>query len=158
MRDGLQDYEALWVLESRLKAIKDRIGSGADWLDPRQRPLELCRRVVTSFYERTRKPEVLLSTRHAIADEIEALVRTPLLYVQTEPPEGTEIPAGPRLINVRGVVEPGAAVKVNGTPVPEVGEDGTFAAACFPGGPTVTIEAAKEGRTRAVTRTFRLVD
>jgi len=156
MRDGLQDYEYLYVLENRLAGLKKRLGGGADWLDPRQRPLELCRRVVTSFYEHTRRPEVLLSTRREIAGEIEALGQAPLLYVQTEPCEGTAIPAGPRLINVRGVAEPGATVKLNGAAVSEVAAGGTFAAACFLGGPTLVVETAKDGKTRKVTRAFRL--
>ena len=54
MRDGLQDYELLRVLESRLASLKQSRGDRADWLDPRQRPLELCRRVAASFYDYTR--------------------------------------------------------------------------------------------------------
>jgi Domain of unknown function (DUF4091) len=158
LRDGLQDYEYLWVLENRLSALEKRVGAGADWLEPRQRPLELCRRVVTSFYDHTRRPDVLLAARHDIAAEIEALGRAPLLYVQTEPPEGTAVPAGLRLINVRGVVDPGATVKIDGRLTPEVQPDGTFLAACFLSGPTITVEATKSGATRKVTRTFRLVD
>jgi len=158
MRDGLQDYEYLHVLEDRLAALKKRLGDSADWLDPRQRPLELCRRVVTSFYDHTRRPEVLLATRREIGREIEAIGRFPLLYVQTEPCEGTAIPAGPRLINVRGVAEPGASVKINGATVREVAADGTFGVPCFLSRADVTVETIKEGKTRKVTRTFRLID
>ena len=53
-RDGLEDYEYLWVLEDRLRALKERVGSDAHWLDPRQRPLELCRRVIWDFCGYTR--------------------------------------------------------------------------------------------------------
>ena len=158
MRDGLQDYEYLWVLESRLAALKTRLGESADWLDPRQRPLELCRRVVTSFHDHTRNPGTLLAARHEIALEIEALARRPLLYVQSEPREGTEIPAGPRLVNVRGVTEPGAKVTVNDVPVADVAADGTCAAACFLSGPTVTVKVSMGGKTCVATRTFRLVE
>ena len=38
-RDGLEDFEYLWVLEDRLGAIKEQVGEEAFWLDPRQRPL-----------------------------------------------------------------------------------------------------------------------
>ena len=158
MRDGLQDYEYLWVLESRLAALKTRLGVSANWLDPRQRPLELCRRVVTSFYGHTHRAGTLLAARHEIAVEIEALARRPLLYVQTEPCEGTEIPAGPRLINVRGVTEPGAKVMVNDVPIPDVAADGTFAVAHFLTGATITVKAKTDGMTCAATRTFRLVE
>jgi hypothetical protein len=158
MRDGLQDFEYLHVLEERLAGLKKRLGEDADWLEPRQRPLELCRRVVSNFHEHTRRPEILLATRRAIAEEIEALVQSPLLYVQTEPPEGTIIPAGPRLIQVRGVCEPGARVTINGSPVGEVTADGQFAAACFLSDATVTVASTRNGKTRKVQRTFKLVE
>ncbi len=72
-RDGLQDYEYLWVLEDRLRSIKEQVGEDAFWLDPRQRSLELCRRVIWSFHDYTRDPNILLETRRAIAEEIESL-------------------------------------------------------------------------------------
>jgi hypothetical protein len=158
MRDGLQDYEYLWVLQDRIAALKKRLGKSGDWIDPRQRPLELCRRVVTSFYDHTRKGEVLLDARRAIAHEIEAMGQHPFVYVQPEPPEETTIPFGVRVINVRGVAEPGATVKVNGVQINDVTPDGVFVAARYIGSPTVTIEATKDGRTTTLMRTFKFVD
>ena len=61
-RDGLQDYEYLWTLEDRLRTIKEQVGQDAFWLDPRQRSLEFCRRVIWSFHDYTRDPHVLLET------------------------------------------------------------------------------------------------
>ncbi len=158
MRDGLQDYEYLLALQRRVEALKANVGTGAAWIDPRQRPLELCRRVVSSFYEHTRRAEDLLAARRAIAREIEEADRPGALYVQTEPPEGTAIPEGPRWIIVRGVAAPGAVVTVNGAPATNVGADGTFASAVHLKAPAVTIEAAKDGITRTAARTFKFVD
>ena len=87
--DGIQDFEYLRVLEERLRQVKLRAGEEAFWLDPRQRPLELCRRVIWSFHEYTRNPDLMLGTRRAIAEELEALQAEPRLVVQTSPPEGT---------------------------------------------------------------------
>jgi len=158
-RDGIQDYEYLWILEDRLRQLKERYGDDAWWLDPRQRPLELCRRVVQSFYDYTRDPNVMLSTREAIARQIEALSRKPLLYVQTSPPENSEVPAGPRMINVYGVTDPGAKVFLNGKELTTVSESGAFLAAHFPGdNPVVRVTAQKDGRQTEVVRRFRLVD
>ena len=159
-RDGLQDFEYLWVLEHELRKTRDRVGTDAFWLDPRQRPLELCRRVIWSFHDYTRDPAVLLDTRRAIAEEIEALQASPLLVVQTSPPEGTVIPAGPRHVNVRGLVPPGAKVTINGKPVPSVRPSGYFRHVCFMADdtPTITITAEHEGKTTATTRRFRLTD
>ncbi|HOY60690.1 MAG TPA: DUF6067 family protein, partial [Verrucomicrobiota bacterium] len=58
-RDGLEDYEYLRVLEDRLREIKRHIGRDAFWLAPRQRPLELCRRVIWSCHDYTRDPHVM---------------------------------------------------------------------------------------------------
>lgn len=158
MRDGLQDHEYLCLLEDRLAAMKKRLGPAAAWLDPRQRPTELCRNVVQSFYHHTRDGSTLLSTREAIAGEIDALDAGTYLYVQTEPAEGSEVPAGPRMINLRGVAEPGAAVSINGTDVTVAGADGTFACCWFISTPEITVRASKDGRIREAVRRFRLIE
>lgn len=162
MRDGLQDYEYLWALENRLRKLKKDLGDGADWLDPRQRPLELCRRVVQSFYDHSRDPKVLLDTRAAIADEIEGLDAVPLLYVQTSPPEGTTTPAGPITINVRGATAPGAKVTINGQPVipQNVSSKGCFIGTVFitRESPEIVMTAELNGVARTARRTFRVVE
>lgn len=160
MRDGLQDFEYLWVMENELAKIKKKFGDDAFWLDPRQRPLELCRRVVWSFHDYTRDPTALLETRHTIAQEIEDLRSKPLLAVQTSPPEGTTIPAGPRTINVRGLVLPGAIVTLNGKPINNVRPSGYFLQAYFmpDNKPTITITVEYEGKKHTIRRIFKLTD
>ena len=162
MRDGLQDYEYLWELEDGLRELKKRLGDEGGWLDPRQRSLELCRRVVESCYEHTRDPDVLYATRSAVADEIEALAETPLLVVQTSPPEGTTTPAGPIMINVRGVTTPGAKVTINGQLVipQNLGPGGSFFSAQFITAetPEITVTAELDGQVRTALRSFRVVD
>jgi hypothetical protein len=162
MRDGLQDYEYLWTLEDRLRTLKQGLGEEARWLDPRQRPLELCRRVVQSCYERTRDPKVLFATRAAVADEIDAMSVKPLLVVQTSPPEGSVTPAGPTMINVRGVTTPGAKVTVNGRAViPEnIGAGGCFIDAQFitADKSEIVVTAELDGRVCTVKRSFKVVE
>jgi len=160
MRDGLEDYEYLWVLENKISKIKEGIGKEASWLDPRQRPLELCRRVVWSFYEYTRDADVMLDTRNAIAREIEKLTTKPLLIVQTSPPEGTVVPAGPRNIGVRGLVQAGAKVTLNGKPVRNVRPSGYFLQAYFmpANNPTITITVEHNGKKCTAERVFKLID
>jgi hypothetical protein len=160
LRDGLQDFEYLWVLEERLRKAKDRAGKDAFWLDPRQRPLELCRRVVWSFHDYTRDPAQMLATRRAIAKEIESLQGEPLLAVQTSPPEGTVVPAGPRMIILRGLTAPGATVTVNGKPVHRLRPSGYFTHFQFlsDSQPTVAVKAERDGQTRTAERTFKLED
>lgn len=159
-RDGIQDFECLRVLEDRLRAIKRQTGDDAFWLDPRQRPLELCRRVVWSFHDHTRDPRVMLDTRRAIAEEIEATQSEPRLIVQTSPPEGTVVPAGPRAVNVRGLAPAGAKVTVNGVAVANARPSGYFCRAVFLGDnePTITVAVEHGGREAKVVRTFELAD
>jgi hypothetical protein len=159
-RDGLQDFEYLRLLETRLREVKAQVGADAFWLDPRQRSLELCRRVIWSFHDYTRDAQLLLATRQAIAEEIQALDTPPRLVVQTSPPEGTAVPAGPRAVNVRGLAPPGAKVTVNGEPVANARASGYFCGAVFLGDqqPTITVVVEHEGRKTRATRTFRLED
>ncbi len=159
MRDGLQDYEYLWVLEQRLADLKRRLGDEGWWLDPRQRPEELCRRVVQSFYRYDPDPEALLNARSLIAEQIEALDAEPLLFVQTSPPEHTEIPAGPRLMNIYGAASPGAVISVNGEERLTVDDSGTFEMPHFIGGDgTVRVTATLDGRQAHADRAFVLTE
>lgn len=158
MRDGLQDFEYLRLLEVRLFSIKKKLGVKAEWLDPRQRPLEICRRVAWSFYDFTRSGQVLLDARRSIAEEIEAASKPGFFYVQTEPMEGTSLPYGLRLINVRGLAEPGAMIRIDGEQVAQADKDGCFAAYFFVSRPVTTFEAEKDGKKQTLTRKFVLVD
>lgn len=159
-RDGLQDFEYLWVLENRLRRIKQRVGDDAFWLDPRRRPLELCRKVVQSFHDYTRDANTLFDTRRMIAEEIEALEAQPRLIVQTSPPEGTVVPAGPRHVIVRGLTIPGAKVTLNGKTITNVRPSGHFYAFHFmpDDQPTITISTELEGKQKSTQRTFKLTD
>jgi hypothetical protein len=176
-RDGIQDFEYLWVLEHEYRSIKERLGEKETvWLQPRQRSLELCRRVIRSFNDYTRDPDILLDTRCAIAEEIESLRTEPLLVVQTSPSEGTVIHGDPRCIAIRGLVTPGSRITIYGNAVPNhstglkdipvgepvenIGPDGYFSVRwCLQDDePVITIKAEHEGKTKTVTRTFKLVD
>jgi len=158
-RNGIQDFEYLWVLENEIKKIKEKVGDEAFWLDPRQRPLELCKRVIWSFYDYTRDDDLLLQTRKAIAEEIESLKTEPLLIVQTSPEEGSTVPFGPRHINVRGLVTPGSKVAINGKNIVNVRPSGYFLYAYLNDRkPTITITAESNGKKRTVERTFKFVE
>lgn len=159
-RDGIEDFEYLWLLQNELDKVKRKVGEDAFWLDPRQRPLEICRRVIWSFHDYTRNRNVLLENRRLVAEEIEALRTSPLLVVQTSPPEGTVVPAGPRHVIVRGLVPPGAIVTINGKPIINVRPSGYFLLAQFlpDDQATVTVTAEHKGKKRTTMRTFKFVD
>ena len=79
----------------------------------------------------------------------------PLLLVQTTPQAETRVTPGPILVLVRGVVEKGATVKIQGDAV-EVKQDGTFAGHAFvsPGTQAVVIEAESAGNSKQIRRHF----
>ena len=120
-RDGVQDYEYLWVLTDRYRRLIERMGgdNGLFWLNPEQRAMELCRRVVDSFTIYTHDPVVLLDTRRTIVSEIEALAAEHPVVVQTSPPEGTVLHGEPRCIVVRGLAPPGSHVFLTTNPLPD---------------------------------------
>jgi len=143
-----------------LAKIKNRFGGEAFWFDTRQRPLELCRRVIESFHDYTRDDRVMLDTRRAIAEEIESLKTEPLLIVQTSPPEKTVLHHGPLNVCVRGLTSPGAKVNINGKVSENITPRGYFAQAHFfsDGKQTITITAELDGKKQTVVRKFKFAN
>jgi len=125
MRDGIEDYEYLKLLEEEIKKVKEKLGDPALELLFEIRAMELCRRVVPSIVDYTRDPEELMRVRELIVEEIVNLWRRPLVLVLTIPPENQVIPNGPIVIIVKGVCEKGCRVTINGKAV-NVDENGYF--------------------------------
>jgi hypothetical protein len=146
-RESIEDYEYLWLLCAKTEEVKKRLGPAAAWLDPRRRAEELARQVVPAIADCEKDPAKILAIRGAIADEIIALDRQPLLIVQTEPPDGSTLAEGPVWLEVWGITEPGASVKVNATPV-AVSDDGTFRSRA---GRQVVVEAEHNGKKQTTT-------
>ena len=156
-RESLEDYEYLHLLAEKTAEVKTRLGEAAAWVDPRRRALELCRRVVPAIAETEKDPTRIMAARAAIADEIVALDQPTLLLAETEPPAGSTLIDGPIAVEVRGVVEPGTTVKVNGRSI-EPGPGGAFGCIGHPRGERdeITIEAEREGNQNVTVRPFRL--
>ena len=83
------------------------------------------RLIVRSFTDYEQSPSRFHAVREALAGEIEAVDKPPLLLVNTNPPGGSELVSGPIVLQVRGAVVPGAAVTVNGEAV-TLDPDGGF--------------------------------
>jgi len=82
IREGLEDYEYLWLLEDRMKAAALQLGLASFDVDAEMK----------SYYDRLYKsvsrydeePERLLQARREIADRILALQQSPLALVTSE--------------------------------------------------------------------------
>ena len=114
MRNGIQDYEYLWMLEDRIRNLKDSLGSRFHWIDPKQRSKEIAGRVVKSFVERTGDPHVLYEAKEAVIKEMIEMSQSPGVYVQTNPPVNASPVMDQSLVEVFGWAEPGASVEING--------------------------------------------
>ena len=66
MRNGIQDYEYFWMLENRIRCLKDSLGSRFTWIDPTQRGKEIASRVVMNIKDHTQDPTVLYQSKKQV--------------------------------------------------------------------------------------------
>jgi hypothetical protein len=124
MRNGIQDYEYFWMLENKIKSLKDSLGSRFAWIDPKQRGKEIAGRVVMGFAEHTDNPEVLYSAKYEIIKELLEFNTSPRIYVQTNPVENSSF-TNHSSVEVYGWTEPGTRIVINGKEIP-VSREGLF--------------------------------
>jgi hypothetical protein len=115
MRNGIQDYEYFWMLENKIRNLKDSLGSHFSWIDPTQRGREICSQVVYDFEHHTDDPEILYRAKKEVIAELMDLDRTPRIYVQTNPAinSGT-VKERSYLVEIFGWTEVGTEITVNG--------------------------------------------
>ncbi len=108
IRDGMEDYEYLWLLEERMKAAASKLGLNDYDGDA----------AMKLYYERLYKkindynedPEALAEVRREVAAQIQALAQNPvLLYTAAETGETT------RELTI--YTEPGSSLQANGVPL-----------------------------------------
>ena len=153
LRDGIEDYEYLWVLADEAARVKGELGAAAEAFDPRQLADDLCHEAVQTVVEYVRDASVLRDIRGRIAQEIVALRAPPLALVWTDPPARETLLGPPAGGIVHVAAPPGAAVSVDGAAV-ELDADGHYSG---PVGVTVgerriVVEVTHEGRTKTITR------
>jgi hypothetical protein len=154
-RNGLSDYEYLWLLEQSIAGLKEKIGSAGHWIKPEQRGRELATRVISTMTQFTRDPKVLYDTKLEILQEILAMQSHPALYVQTNPPANAKVTYGQILAEITGWTEPGSAVSMNGQNI-VVGNDGVFrcVAALTPEITRITVTTRKGAASNSATRSY----
>ena len=158
-REGLQDYEYLWLLAEKTRKVKMELGIATDFMDEKQRSDEICRSMVHSLTEYETDPQKLRAARETLAQEIIEMDQHPLILVQTTPQAEMEVEPGPILILVRGIVEKGATVRVQGEEA-RIKADGTFAAHAFvsPGREEIIVEAEIGADKKLIRRHFVVKD
>ena len=157
-RNGLQDYEYLWLLEQKIQKIKERAGDALSWIDAKRRGVEISSKVIRKMDDFTRDPKVLYGAKKQIIAEILDLDVSPKLIVQTDPPEGSRMPYGPAVLELFGWTEPGTEITANGKKLP-VSAEGVFieSVSISPSSNFLKVTAKNKNGSKEVIRYFNVV-
>ncbi len=155
MRNGLQDYEYLWMLEDKIAKMKAGLGDRLSIIDPSRRGVEIASQVVKTMSTYSIDPHVLYAAKKQIIDELLDLDRVPRLIIQTNPLEH-EMVENDCAIELYGWAEPGTRVAVNGRAL-AVAEDGLFMESVgLSRDHTIVVEAEHQKGKKAVVRSFEI--
>jgi hypothetical protein len=156
MRNGIQDYEYFWMLEQKISALKDSLGSRFDWMDPARRGKEIAGRVVMSLAEHSEDPRVLNRAKKEVIRELLEFDTAPGIYVQTDPVENTTL-TNRSTVAVFGWTEPGTKIVVNGKELP-VSRQGLFLEQFHlsPGGNKIVVQASNPEGSKEIIRDFNI--
>jgi hypothetical protein len=157
MRNGLQDYECLWLLEDKIRQLRATLSPRvAELIQPRVRGVEIASQVVRTYSDYTRDPGVLYAARQQAIEELIDLDKPPRVILQTNPPEHAAMAAN-CAIDAHGWAEPGTRLKLNGRAVP-VEPDGLFLIQVPPSREgTLTLEAESDHGRKTMVRRFRFL-
>jgi hypothetical protein len=154
MRNGLQDYEYLWLLENKICALKDSLGSRFSRIDQKQRGKEIASQVVMGFTEHTYDPSVLNNARMNLIKELIEFDKSPRIYVQTTPLAHSTM-TGQCSSEVFGWTEPGTKIIINDKTVP-VSQQGLFVEqfVLTPADNKIRVKATNEKGSKEIIRNF----
>ncbi len=153
MRNGVQDYEYLWMLENKMQEMIQSLGDRLSILDPSRRSLEIATQVVDKFHVYTKDPAVLYAAKKQVIEEMMALDKKPRLIVQTNPIEHSAVAAN-CAVDLFGYVDPGSTIIVNGKELP-VASDGLFMENIrLSKEHTIVVEAEYQNEKKRVVRSF----
>jgi hypothetical protein len=124
MRNGIQDYEYFWMLENKIKSLRDSLGTRFSWINPKQGGKEISGNVIKGFAEHSDDPQVLYKSKMELIRELVEFNTTPKIYVQTNPVEKSTM-TNHSSVEVYGWTEPGTKIVINGQEIP-VSDEGLF--------------------------------
>jgi hypothetical protein len=126
LREGMEDFEYLWLLEAKTSEVMSQLK-----VNPKRFPAdaisrEICGRLVSSLTNYVTDPATFYQVRRELASEIISLEESPLILLATDPPPSTLLDTGPAVTRLYGFVEKGTSVKVNGSELLVNPDDGFF--------------------------------
>jgi len=156
MRNGIQDYEYFWMLENKIKTLKDSLGTHFSWINPNQRSKEIAGRVVMSVLKHTDDSQTLYEAKEEIIKELLDFNVSPKVYVQTDPLENISM-TDHSTVAVYGWTEPGTKIEINGKEIP-VDNHGLFLDqfTMSPEGNKIIINAANKDGEKEIVRSFNV--
>jgi hypothetical protein len=156
MRNGIQDYEYLWMLEDKISKIKAGLGERLSIIEPSRRGVEIASQVVKTLDIYDKNPDKLYDVKKQIIKELLDLDVTPKIIVQTNPLEHSTV-ANDCAIDVFGWAESETKVIVNGRNLP-LSDDGLFMDnVSLSRENTIIVEAEHEKGKKTIVRSFEVL-
>jgi hypothetical protein len=124
MRNGIQDYEYLWMLEDKIRAMKAGFGERLSIIEPSRRSIEIASQIIKTMENYSKNPVVLYNAKKQVISELLDLDKSPQILVQTNPLEHSTV-ANDCAIDVFGWAEPETKVIINGRRL-TLSDDGLF--------------------------------
>jgi hypothetical protein len=157
MRNGIQDYEYLWMLENKIKQVRDTLGEPlSTMIEPSRRPTEIASQVVKTIHQYSKNLAVMYAAKRQIIDELLDLDKSPKLIVQTNPLEHSTI-ANDCAVDIYGYTEPETKIVINGKETP-VCQDGLFMQSSgLSKENTIVVEAQSESGKKTIVRRFQVL-
>jgi hypothetical protein len=153
MRNGIQDYEYLWMLEDKIRKIKTGLSKRLSIIEPSRRSIEIASQVLKTMDTYTKNPDTLYDVKKQIINELLELDTAPRIIVQTNPLEHS-IVANNCAIDVFGWAQPGTKVVVNGRNIP-LSDDGLFMEnVSLSRDNTIVVQAEREKDKKTIVRSF----
>ncbi len=156
MRNGIQDYEYLWMLENKIRNIKAGLSKRLSIIEPSRRGVEIASQIVKTMSTYSKDPYILYAAKRQIINELLDLNKAPKLIVQTNPLEHSTV-GNDCAIDLYGWAEPGTKIVVQGRELP-VSEDGLFMENVrLSRDNTIVVEAEHKKGKKTLVRSFEVL-
>jgi len=157
LRDGVEDFELLWVLEQEQAGLARKLGLPAGKLDHTGAGKRIAREIIRTLTDYTKSPAELRSAREQVFAGILETGKSPLVAAWVAPRPGGYLAPGP--VTVSGVAEQGTTVTVSGERA-KLGPDGKLQATVSVSREqrSVVLVAGLRGEHKRMTWTYAVAD
>ena len=156
MRNGIQDYEYLWMLEDKIRKITAGLGERLSIIEPSRRGVEIASRIVKTMDTYDKNPDTLYDVKKQVIDELLDLDIAPRIIVQTNPLEHSTA-ANDCAIDVFGWAQPETKIAINGRSLP-LSDDGLFMEnVSLSRDNTIVVEAEHKKGKKKIVRSFEIL-